>query len=62
MRAIILAPFSDLQVASLRQTLRNMYASWLDTGRLPDPPAWPRVARRLDFNRPCATIGQISLR
>ena len=37
MRALILAPFSDRQLARLRQQIDVAYESWTDTNRLQDP-------------------------
>jgi phosphoglycerate dehydrogenase-like enzyme len=36
-RALILAPFSDRQLARLRRTMPVEYESWIDTNRLQDP-------------------------
>ncbi len=36
-RALILAPFSDRQLARLRQHIDVAYESWMDTNRLQDP-------------------------
>lgn len=37
MRALILAPFSDRQLARLRRHMPADYESWMETGRLQDP-------------------------
>ena len=45
MRALILAPFSERQLARLRRLLPADYESWTDTGRLQDPDELgPRLA------------------
>ena len=37
MRALVLAPFSDRQLARLRRLMQVDYESWIDTNRLQDP-------------------------